>query len=103
MKQRQRLRMQGHDVNLCKNVIKKNLEGFAFTTTDNNKYENAPEDITLAITLIQRRIKKSSIQMYEAREDMLTRELKKHNGNTISRMCTDFQEDYRERTSAQKE
>ena len=56
---------------------KKHLEGFAFTTTDNNKDENAPEDITLAITLIQRRIKTLSIQMYEAREDMLTRELKK--------------------------
>ena len=25
MKQRQRLRMQGHDVNMCKNVIKKKL------------------------------------------------------------------------------
>ena len=77
MKQRQRLRMQGHDVRMCKNVIKKDLEGFAFTTTENKKDENAPEDITLAITLIQRRIKKLSIQMYEAREDMLTRELKK--------------------------
>ena len=35
-----------------------------------------PEDITLAITMMQRRIKKLSIKMHEAREDMLTRELK---------------------------
>ena len=76
MKQRQRLRMQGHDVNMCKNVINKYLEGFAFTTMDNNKDENMPEDITLAITMLQRRIKKLSIKMYEAREDLLTRELK---------------------------
>ena len=77
MRQGQRLRMQGHDVKMCKKRHNKYLEGFAFTTTDNKKDENAPEDITLATTLIQRRIKKLSIQMYEAREDMLTRELKK--------------------------
>ena len=76
MKQRQRLRMQGHDVKMCKNVIKKGLEGFAFTTTDNDKKENSPEDITLAIAILQRRIKHRSKKMYEAREDMLTRELR---------------------------
>ena len=76
MKQRQRLRMQGHDVQLCKNVIETYLEGFAFTTTDNQNEENSSEDITLAITMLQRRIIKMSKKMYEAREDMLTRELK---------------------------
>ena len=41
MKQRQRLRMQGHDVNMCKNVIDKDLEGFSSTTTDNQKEEES--------------------------------------------------------------
>ena len=76
MKQRQRLRMQGHDVTMCKNVINKYPEGFAFTTTDNQKEDNSTEDIALAITMLQRRIKNISNNMYEAREDMLTRELK---------------------------
>ena len=59
MKQRQRLRMQGHDVKMCKNVIKQDLEGFAFTTTDNEENENSPADITLAIAILQRRMKKT--------------------------------------------
>ena len=40
MKQRQRLRMQGHDVKMCKNVTKTYLEGSAFITTDNEKRQN---------------------------------------------------------------
>ena len=76
MKQRQRLRMQGYDVNMCKNVIKKDLGRFAFSTTDKDEKETSADNVTLAIAILQRRIKQISQMMYEAREDMLTKELR---------------------------
>ena len=57
MKQRQRLHMQGYDVEMCKRVIKKDLEGFAFSTTDKDEKETSADNVTLAIAILQRRIK----------------------------------------------
>ena len=76
MKQRQRLRMQGCDVNMCNNVIKKYLEGVAFSTTDKDEKASSADNVTLAIAILQRRIEQISKNMYEAREDMLTKELR---------------------------
>ena len=76
MKQRQRLRMQGHDVNMCKNVIKKISRDSHSPQRTTTKMKTCRKTSHLPSRCYKEEFKKSSIKMYEAREDLLTRELK---------------------------